>query len=203
MVFLRQAVQLDTRMDISVTSEVYNPSDDSYLLLNVVDVKPGETFLEVGSGSGLIAVHAAKLGAKVMAVDLNPYAVDCTKRNAAMNGVRLDAAKSDLFENVQGIFDVIAFNPPYLPEEGTPTSWMEKAWSGGDEGSETAMRFLNDAWRHLTPGGRIYMILSSIGGLMSVLKSARERYEASMLVEKHMFFESIFAYKFTVRGSHI
>lgn len=197
---LRLGVQLDARIDITLLPEVYNPSDDSYLLLKVIDVGPGETFLEIGPGSGLIALHAAKAGAKVTAADLNPSAVECTRRNAAKNGVRMNVVRSDLFEKVEGLFDVIAFNPPYLPSDGVTTSWMEKAWSGGGEGSETAVRFLAEAWRHLAPGGRIYMILSSIGGFMSVLKSAKERYDATMITEVHMFFESIFAYKFTLKS---
>jgi release factor glutamine methyltransferase len=192
-------VKLDTSIEIEVGSEVYNPSDDSYLLLKVVEVSPEERFLEMGPGTGLLSIHAAKLGAIVTAADVNPHAVECTKRNAAKNSVRIDTVKSDLFEKVRGNYDVIVFNPPYLPGAATSTSWIERAWSGGDEGSETAVQFLNDAWRHLSPGGRIFMILSSVGGLMSVLRSARERYDSEMLEEKHMFFESIYAYRFRLK----
>ncbi|MBU1913812.1 MAG: HemK2/MTQ2 family protein methyltransferase [Thermoplasmatota archaeon] len=190
---------LDTSIEIEVGPEVYNPSDDSYLLLKVVDVSQEERFLEMGPGTGLLSIHAAKLGAIVTAADVNPHAVECTKRNAAKNSVRIDTFKSDLFEKVQGNYDVIVFNPPYLPGATTSTSWIERAWSGGDEGSETAVQFLNDAWKHLSPGGRIFMILSSVGGLMSVLKSARERYDSEMLEEQHMFFESIYAYRFRLK----
>jgi release factor glutamine methyltransferase len=192
-------VKLDTSIEIDVGPEVYNPSDDSYLLLKVVDVSPEERFLEIGAGTGLLSIHAAKLGARVTAADVNPHAVECTKRNAAKNSVRIDTVKSDLFEKVQGNYDVIVFNPPYLPGATTSTSWIERAWSGGDEGSETAVKFLNDAWKHLSPGGRILIILSSVGGLMSVLKSARERYDSEMLEEQHMFFESIYAYRFRLK----
>jgi len=194
-------VRLDPTLEIDVSPDVYNPSDDSYLLLKVVEVSPDGSFLEVGTGTGLVAVHAAKLGAKVTAVDINPHAVDCAKRNAARNNVRLEVVHGDLFDKIPGSFDVIAFNPPYLPGEPTSTTWIEKAWSGGDEGSEVAVRFLRDAWRHLNPGGRIYIILSSVGGLMSVLKAAKERYSAEMLIEQRMFFESIFAYKLEPRSS--
>ena len=192
-------MKLDTSIEIEIGPEVYNPSDDSYLLLKVVDVSPEERFLEMGPGTGLLSIHAAKLGAIVTAADVNPHAVECTKRNAAKNSVRIDTFKSDLFEKVQGNYDVIVFNPPYLPGATTSTSWIERAWSGGEEGSETAVQFLNDAWKHLSPGGRIFMILSSVGGLMSVLKSARERYDSEMLEEQHMFFESIYAYRFRLK----
>jgi release factor glutamine methyltransferase len=194
-------VNLDASITIDVLPEVYNPSDDSFLLLKVVDgVAPGKSFLEIGPGTGLLSIHAAKLGARVTAADINPHAVECTVRNAARNGVRMEVVRGDLFEKIQGNFDVIAFNPPYLPGSTSSTSWIERAWSGGDEGSEIAVRFLDDAWRHLSPGGSIFMILSSVGGLMSVLKSARERYDSEMLEEQHMFFESIYAYRFRLKS---
>jgi len=194
-------VRLDSTLEIDALPEVYNPSDDSYLLLKVVEVPPDGSLLEMGTGTGLVAVHAARLGVKVTAVDISPHAINCARRNATRNNVRLEIVRSDLFDKIPGNFDVIAFNPPYLPGAATSTTWIEKAWSGGDEGSEVTVRFLRDAWRHLNPGGRIYIILSSVGGLMSVLKAAKERYSAEMLIEQRMFFESIFAYKLEPRSS--
>lgn len=194
-------MRLDTSIDINESPEVYIPSDDSYLLLKSIEVMPGKTFLEIGCGTGLIALHAAKNGAVVTATDINPHAVECARRNAAKNDLRIVVVQSDLFEKVDGNFDVISFNPPYLPDEDRSTSWLESSWSGGGEGSEVTVRFLRDAWRHLSPGGEIYVILSSLGGLMTVLKSAKERYEAEMLEEKHMFFESVYAYRLRQRSS--
>ena len=194
-------VKLDTGLDIDLLPEVYSPSDDSFLLLEIVELSRGETFLEMGSGSGLVSVHAAKAGARVVAADINPNAVACTRRNASRNGVRVEAIESDLFEKVPGVFDVIAFNPPYLPQEATSTSWMERSWSGGGEGSEIAVRFMEHAWMHLAPRGKVFIILSSLGGVMSVLKAAKERYDSQMLIEKHMFFESIFGYRFALKSS--
>lgn len=186
-------------IDIDTADEVYNPSDDSYMLLRIVEVDQGETFLEVGAGTGLIAIHAAKMGATVTATDLNPHAVELTRRNAVRNQVQIQVLQSDLFEKVNGYFDVIAFNPPYLPSDSSSTSWIERSWSGGEKGSEIPVSFLDQAWRHLAPGGRIYMVLSSLTGLTSVLKAAKERYESEMLEEQRMFFESLFAYRLKVK----
>jgi release factor glutamine methyltransferase len=196
---LCRLVKLDNSIDIDILPDVYNPSDDSYLLLRAVEVLPGQDFLEIGCGSGLISLHAAKLGARASAVDINPNAVECTRQNANRNGLRVKVRQSDLFQNVAGYFDVIAFNPPYLPTETRSTSWIERSWSGGEEGSETAVSFLGEAWRHLAPGGKAYLVLSSIGGLMSVLKAAKEKYECEMIEELHQFFESVYTYKFTPR----
>jgi release factor glutamine methyltransferase len=195
-------MELDHSLDIMIDSpEVYSPSDDSFLLLKVTNVSPGEHLLEMGCGSGLLSVHAAKAGAVVTAADMNPHAVECTRRNAARNNFRIDVVESDLFDKVKGEFDVIAFNPPYLPEETRSTSWIEKSWTGGTEGNEVVVRFLEDAWRHLAPGGRIYVILSSLGGFTTALKSAKTRYSSELLEERHMFFESIYAYMFKLRAS--
>jgi release factor glutamine methyltransferase len=189
-------MNLDPSVDIDILDEVYNPSDDTYLLLKVIEVAPGERFLEMGSGSGLIAIHAARAGATVTATDINPHAVECTRRNAMRNDARVNVVKSDLFENVEGMFDTIAFNPPYLAVEEASTAWIEKSWSGGADGTEVSGVFLEEARKHLAPGGKIFMILSSLSSLRSLLRIAREHYRSTMIEEQQMFFESIFAYRF-------
>lgn len=175
---------------------MYNPSDDSYLILKVTEVAPGQRLLDMGTGSGIVALHAAKIGSSVTAVDINPNAVQCARSNALRNDLKMDVVEGDLFEKVPGLFDVIVFNPPYLPDDDGPPSWMEKAWAGGADGTDVIVRFLDQAWRHLSPKGEIFIILSSLGGLRSVLRAAKGVYETEMIEEKHMFFESIFAYRF-------
>ncbi len=192
-------MEVDTKIDIDIAPEVYNPSDDSFLLVSVLEVSPGERVLDVGTGSGIAALHAAKAGARVTAVDLNPNAVTCARLNALRNDLKVEVLVSDLFQNVKGVFDVITFNPPYLPEEGAPSTWMERAWSGGADGAEVVVRFLDEAWKFLAPGGRIYIILSSFGSIRSVLRTAKQRYDIEMVEEKHLFFESILAYRMTVK----
>ncbi|MGQ9587453.1 MAG: Eco57I restriction-modification methylase domain-containing protein, partial [Thermoplasmata archaeon] len=107
--------------------------------------------------------------------------------------------ESDLFEKVEGDFDVIAFNPPYLPDDSMATSWAERAWSGGSEGTDIILRFMDEAWKHLSPGGHIVLILSSMGGLLRALQAAKDRYTTKLLEEKHMFFESIYAYRLRLK----
>jgi release factor glutamine methyltransferase len=196
-----EGVKVDTAIDIDIAEDVYNPSDDSFLLVNVMEVNPGDRVLDMGTGTGIAALHAAKAGAKVTAADINPHAVACARSNALRNDLKVDVVESDLFQKVEGLYDVITFNPPYLPEEGGPSSWMERAWSGGADGSEVVARFLEDAWRFLAPGGRVYIILSSFGSIRAILRTAKERYDIEMVEEKHMFFESILAYRMKAKTS--
>jgi len=192
-------VKYDPSLEIDHLPDVYNPSEDSYLLLKHVEVRPNQTLLDMGCGTGLVGIHAAKAGAEVTAADLNPHAVECARQNAFRNNLRIEVVESNLFEKIQGNFDIIAFNPPYLPDRSGLTSWAERAWSGGSEGTDIILRFMEEAWKHLTPDGQIILILSSLGGLLRVLRAAKERYITELLEENHMFFESIYAYRLRLK----
>ena len=79
-------MEYDPSIDIAEDPEVYPPSDDSILLIESLDVVPGEKVLEVGCGSGVVSIHCAKNGCDVTAVDVNPRAVELARRNAGANG---------------------------------------------------------------------------------------------------------------------
>lgn len=149
----------DPEIVVEECQGVYHPSDDTFLLLWAVSVEEGERVLEMGCGTGLIALHCAARGAEVTAADLGEGAVECARFNARRNGLEMEVIRSDMFSGLGGRFDAIIFNPPYLPveEEGD----LESAWSGGEGGVSVLSRFLEEAPGHLNPGGRIYLILSS------------------------------------------
>src|SRR2546425_12243378 len=92
---------------------VYRPSDDSYLLLGAVSVAPGERFLEVGAGAGLVALHAARV-ANTVATDMNPDAVELICENAWRNHVPLWVVRTDLMAGVRAAVDAVAFHTPSL-----------------------------------------------------------------------------------------
>jgi release factor glutamine methyltransferase len=147
-------------IEIEVDDDVYPPSEDSELLVQSLDVRPGERILEIGSGSGIVAIHCAVNGCLVTAVDVNPKAVTCTKNNAKRNGMMIDARLSDLYGNVEGCFDTIVFNLPYLPvsEDGD----LAKAWSGGPDGLGPLPELLSGAPSHLNANGRVVIVTSSL-----------------------------------------
>jgi len=159
---------------INACSGVYEPAEDSLLLAENLDVKPGSTVLDVGCGSGFLGLVAARTAGTVISVDINSRAVECTGQNARLNSAtNLEARKSDLFSNVTETFDLIIFNPPYLPtEEGEPSDEMSLAWDGGRSGREVIDRFLAGVSGHLNPGGRVVTLgssLSDYGKTISVL----------------------------------
>ena len=89
---------------------VYVPAEDSFLLLR--EAKCHGRVLEIGTGSGLLAIYFAKNGKQVDAVDISRDALDCASGNCILNGVSINLALSDLFQNVKGKYDTIIFNPP-------------------------------------------------------------------------------------------
>ena len=118
----------------------------------------GVRLLDMGTGSGPIAVVTAAAGAHVTACDVNPSAVALARANAAAAGLEVDVLESDLFSALTGrAFDVIVFNIPFYPTE--PTSHYEAAFRAG-AGLATVRRFADGAARHLLPGGRVVIIFS-------------------------------------------
>lgn len=148
-------------LKIAQDSGVYEPAEDSILLADNLGLEGGESFLEVGVGTGIVSLTAAAKASKVVGVDINPVAVELARSNAAANNItNTEFHVSDLFENVREKFDVIAFNPPYLPvnEEGG----LAGSWSGGEGGVEVAEKFLDGVREHLNEGGRFLILLSSL-----------------------------------------
>jgi HemK-related putative methylase len=130
---------------------------------------PGLRVLDLGCGSGVVAVFAARRGAHVVATDINPAAVQCTRINALLNRVeaQVETAVGDLFEPVAGrVFDLIVFNPPFF--RGRPRDPLDHAWRGED----VFERFAAGLDRHLAAGGQAWVLLSTDGAgaeLLSLL----------------------------------
>ncbi len=126
--------------------DVYEPSDDSFLLASVVrdEVRAGDRFLEVGCGTGLVSLAAARAGATVTCTDANPLAVETARYNAKENGFTMHAVETDLLEGLAGPFDAVAFNPPYLPtaDDEHVEGPLDLAFDGGPDGNRVVLRFV-------------------------------------------------------------
>ena len=174
---------------------VYRPGEDSYLLATHVRRLVHGEVLDMGTGSGIQAVEAAaKLEvSRVVAVDVNQAALEEARRRAEIAGVvaKICFFPSDLFEDVEGVFDWIVFNPPYLPGDGDTD---EASWAGGETGAETVRRFLRDARSHLKKRGSVLMIYSDYTGLTA---SDFNGYKVEKLDEKSLFFETLFCVALT------
>ncbi|MCD6512631.1 MAG: methyltransferase [Thermoplasmata archaeon] len=178
------------RIRIEVFDGVYEPAEDSYMMVETLKNVRGKA-LDMGTGTGIIAIHLALMGCDVTAVDINEMAIKNTIHNARINNVKLNAVKSDLFENVEGRYDIITFNPPYLPTQNE-----DIAWDGGKGGIEVIDRFLSQATDYMKDNAAVYMIMSSLGEVEYILKKYGNAYEIEKINEKSFFFERISVYRF-------
>ncbi|MDO8727316.1 MAG: class I SAM-dependent methyltransferase [Candidatus Methanoperedens sp.] len=149
---------------INISEYVYEPSEDSFLLADAAlsNIKGSEHILEIGCGSGIIsAVIQANTKATVTGIDINPHAVKCTKENG------VEAIRGDLLSCIKGRFDLIIFNPPYLPTQvwERQKGWLNAALDGGIDGRQVIFRFLKDSQRCLAKSGKILMLVSSLSGV--------------------------------------
>ena len=175
-------------LDIAEDPEVYPPSEDSILLTESLDIRIGEKVLEIGTGSGIVSIQCALNGADVVCGDINPRAVALARRNAAANGVDIDVRETDVYSNIEGRFDTIVFNLPYLPVEDEGE--LAKAWSGGPDGLGPLPRLLEGAPEHLLPDGRVVVVVSSLMDRAGLDKTL-EGYEVRVLGELPLFFERL------------
>ncbi len=178
-------------IDVDVFPEVYRPSDDTHLILDLISLEGDEEILEIGCGSGFISLHCSARGCSVTAVDKDPKAVENTVRNAEKNGLDLTVLRSDLFSDVEGVWDVIVFNPPYLPKH--PELDKDDRWDGGEKGNEVLIEFLELAPEYLNQGGRIFTCYSDMAPLEEVRKIIDEGFTLVRKKEERYRFESLYA----------
>lgn len=174
-------------------SDIYKPSEDSYLMTRILKERlpiflnknPKLKFLEIGTGSGIHLETALNTGVKIENIfssDINPDSVN----HCLILGFH--CVQSDLFKNVEGKYDLIIFNPPYLPEDKREPEESQIATTGGKMGKEIILRFLKEAKVHLTNEGILFLITSTLTGDIDFQELG---YEAREIGCEKLFFERL------------
>lgn len=175
-------------MRLVVVPGVFRPRSDSWMLTESLrELSPatgrGQSptpfeALDLCTGSGLVAITAARLGGRATAVDVSRRAVLTVRLNALLNGVagRVRAVRGDLLSAVDGrSFDMIASNPPYVPSDDSapPSSGPARAWKAGPDGRLVLDRICAEAPGRLRPGGSLLLVHSSLCGTETTLDQLR------------------------------
>lgn len=192
--------------NLCIHPSIYDPSDDTYMILEYIDSHPellkGSKVLEVGSGSGIISIHATLLGAsQVVSIDISQIACEYTQLNAERT---LGRGRAAIIETIRGdaafalrngiSFDLIIINPPYLPSDrSTGDLMLDRALFGGASGADIAMEIIKSIYERVKNSYIVLIVLSSISELNSFLELLRSFSIAPSIVsEKSFFFEKLY-----------
>ncbi|MFH1823361.1 MAG: HemK2/MTQ2 family protein methyltransferase [archaeon] len=156
---------------------MYEPREDSFLLQSVVKKYAKGKVLDMGTGSGIIADEVKKYTSDVLAVDIDEECVKKSKEKAVV---------SDLFSNIKEKFDVIFFNPPYLPSE------IKYPDLDAGKNCEVVNKFLEDAKNHLNKNGKIIILVSSL------TKVDLSDYKNKIIAKKKLPFEELFVFELSL-----
>jgi SAM-dependent methyltransferase len=156
----------------------FAPTRTSVELAEELRVEPGDTVIDVGCGSGILAILAAKLGARrVYGTEVNEEAVSFARRNAEALGVsdRVEIRHGSLYEPLADLrADVVIGDVAGIPDDlAAETGWYPGGHTGGPTGAEVPVAMLEATSSHLRPGGRLYLPTGSIQDEGAVLRTAR------------------------------
>ncbi|MFE9675526.1 HemK2/MTQ2 family protein methyltransferase [Streptomyces sp. NPDC006259] len=146
---------------------MYAPQEDTDLLAGALSeepLSPGSDVLDVGTGSGALALEAARRGTRVTAVDVSWRAVYAARWNAWRAGLPVRVVRGNLFEPVRGrTFDLVLANPPYVPApSGGAPRGPARAWDAGGDGRLVLDRICREAPGLLRPGGVLLLVHSAL-----------------------------------------
>lgn len=168
----------------------YEPQEDSFLLLKHIknSITSKDKVLDMGTGSGILAREVSKFSKQVTAIDIDNKIIRELSKKQGNQEIRF--IHSDLFSNINDRFNVILFNPPYLPSRGIQHIDLD----GGKNGTEIMERFLKNARAHLESKGKIFLLCSSLNKDIEKIFT-KYNYNFRKIDESSLFFEKLFVYE--------
>ena len=168
---------------LQVRHDVYKPSDWARAILRHLSVGQKKiSVADIGTGSGVLGIAAAKAGAKVYATDTAESAVVQTRVNARLNEVEMEVVQGEYFAGTDQKFDLVVANLPQelvaIPEELTES--LQTSIPGGEGGNEIVIEFLRQAVDHLQPEGKILFPLSTLSFYRETLEFAKSLYSVEL-----------------------
>jgi len=155
--------------------------------------------VEVGSGTGVISAFVLLNNPYILiSLDINPYAARATKCTFSYNQVDGDILVGNLLTSLASHtkFDLIIFNPPYLPkDEYCREDLLDMAWCGGEKGTEILDKFLKQSIQHMHLDSKLVFIVSSLSNYESLLNEYSTWYVFRKVMERSFFFEKIILFE--------
>jgi release factor glutamine methyltransferase len=175
-------------LEIKSCKDVYYPREDSYMLAKVTEKYAFGSVLDLGTGSGIQGIIAALNGCDVTFADVDKNALECARKNAALNKVDGKFVHSDMFNKIKRKFNTIIFNPPYVLSE----EMKHLALDGGEKGRHYIDRFLDSYKKHILDEHIVLLLESSFNEYEKDLK----KLDAKVVSKEHYFFEDLVVLSF-------
>lgn len=176
--------------------EIYQPSDDSHFFADFLKKELSKLikkdkqlkFLDIGTGSGILAKTALKFlpTIDITATDINPVTIKALQKE------KFKTIQSNLFENINQKFDLIAFNAPYLPLDNREPKSSQLATTGGKHGDEISLKFLKQAKQYLNKNGKIFLLISSL----TPMDKIKKLWNYKIVARKKIFIEELLILEF-------
>jgi release factor glutamine methyltransferase len=181
-----------SNLELRIDEGVYEPAEDSLMLLEGAGKFRPRRALEIGTGCGLTAISLSRAGCPfVVGTDISAEAIDCASANAGNLSPDVHLIKCDLFGPIDTTFELVLFNPPYIPVENT--SGEEIFWAGGQGGRELIDRFIEDLDPRLSENGRALLIQSSHNDLDRTRSIAgKQGFDLDIISSRPFFFEKLY-----------
>ena len=197
---------------LDIPSRVYIPSEDTDLLLNVLEeeiIKRNKTFkkaIEIGTGNAFLSLEIYDNVNQLYSTDINPIVIDYLLN--VKDKYNLDKQKivySNLFDSIdeEEKFDLLIFNPPYVPtedleKEDDSINGYDLAVNGGVEGREIIDKFISQLPNHLEKEGICYLLVSSLNNPIEIIENLKKQnLKTEIKKAKKLFFEELLILKIT------
>ncbi len=186
--------------------DIYEPAEDSYLLQKFIRKYALGRVLDLGTGSGIQAVTAANCPQvrEIIAADINDLAIKQLQQEIILKKLKkINVLQSDLFEKVQGSFNLIIFNPPYLPQDKLESGRVieDAALYGGKKGWEISEKFFRQASKHLLSDGVVLFLFSSLTNKEKIEQIISENLlQFQEVGRQKLAFEELYVYEVTKKS---
>ena len=171
-----------------IPDQTYAPNDDSFLIIDVLSNLPlrDKKVLDIGTGSGILGLFCALNGAHVTVTDVDDIILENVSAAASELGLEIKTTKSNMFLTIDGQYDIILFNPPYLPSKGVEDSTID----GGVHGRMFIDQFFQGLATHLKHDGLALLLVSSLNDPHIIIQKHPE-YSITVAARRALFFEEL------------
>jgi release factor glutamine methyltransferase len=180
-----------------IHDQTYAPNDDSFLIIDVLSNLPlhDKKVLDIGTGSGILGLFCAQNGAHVTVTDVDEIILENVSTAASELGLEIKTTKSNMFLTIDGQYDIVLFNPPYLPSNGVEDSTID----GGVHGRMFIDQFFQGLATHLKHDGLALLLVSSLNEPHLIIQKHPE-YSITVAARRTLFFEELQALLCRFRG---